>query len=36
MFEEIPPVLVPATAGTIVFFFGVFYAIAERRSRRIK
>jgi hypothetical protein len=36
MFKEIWPVLVPAAAGAIVFFVGIFYAMAERRSRTIK
>jgi len=36
MFKEIWPVLVPATVEATVFFFGIFYAMAERRSRTIK
>jgi hypothetical protein len=36
MFNEIWPVLVPAIVGSIVFIFGLFIAIAERRSRKTK
>jgi hypothetical protein len=36
MFNEIWPVLVPAIVGSIVFIFGLFIAMAERRSRKTK
>ena len=36
MFKEIWPVLVPAIVGAIVFIFGLFIAMAERRSRKTK